>query len=138
MKSLLFTVISLFTIQAYASAYDYRPMVICGNRDLVLDRGQEGRGGLSGQVVLQNEEIISYMVSAGAIQPSEINDKGEFISAGYIYNDYTGFSAGGYMSGMRGVTFTKAGNGYLLKIYVNNYPQYKELANFYFNNCTNY
>lgn len=131
MKIFVCCIVSYLAFNSYA---DYTPVVICGNRDLVLDIGYVSRAGQEAQLVLKNKEIIFYLISAGAINESEINKAGEYISQGII-DSFGNFEAGGYQLNMKGVTFEKRGSGYFLEIYVNNYPKYDSIANFYFKNC---
>jgi hypothetical protein len=130
MKFLLFSALSIFTLESNA----FTPVVICGNRDIVLDKGYVSRAGLEAQIVIKNEDILTYLVSTGAILPSEINEKGEFIFNGIILEE-NNFYAGGYRREMRGINFEKKGDGYNLEFYVNHYPKYDKIANFFFNDC---
>ena len=132
MKGLIFGILTTLTLNL--SAMPYTAVVICGERDLVLDKGQEGRGGQAGQIVLKNQEIINYFLETGAIDNAEINHKGELIVSGVIQNQTT-FTKGGNIIGKKGFLFKKVENGYFLEVYVNNYPQYDTVASFTFNNC---
>lgn len=130
MKALLFTILTLATVQAHAS---YKPAVICGDRALVLDDAGTDRGGRHGQVVLKNEQIINYLISSEAIEVSDVNEKGEFIMRGNILG--SNFFAGGNTLGAKGLNLLKKNDGYLLEIYENHYPKYPVLATFLFQDC---
>ena len=134
MRTKLFILLASLLSIATAQASTFTPVVICGNRDLVLDLGEGvSRAGREAQIVLKNEKIIDYMISTGAILPEEVNEKGEFIVRGSVFNGH--FSVGASSIDERGFSLVKRNGGYLFESYVNHYPKLDKLANFQFNNC---
>ena len=90
MKLLLILVVISASFNAIASADGiFTPVAICGgdSRALVVDKQDSildnGRGETKirtlYQLVLKNKDVVHYFQSQGAIGPSEVNNKGEFI-----------------------------------------------------------
>lgn len=134
--------LSLFSSQAFAQL-NYQPIAVCGDRALVIDRAQEtyvvDRTGRTEtrtyyQLVLKNQEIIRDFIGRGAINPVEVNGKGEFIVS-LVQETFSNTQFYGIRAG--NITTIKLQNGSKIELKTFSSPSYgsNELANFNFTDC---
>jgi hypothetical protein len=136
-----FIFLSLFSTATFAQ--NYRPLAICGDRDLVIDQASQiivtDRAGTtrtqtSYQMVLKNDEIIGDFISKGAFRNAEVKNKGEILlnltAEAYSNTQFYGVSTGN-------VTTVKVLDRSTIEVKTFSSPSYgsRELAEFTFEDC---
>ena len=142
----MMTLTALMTLSLFSNATkaneNYSAIKVCGDRALVVDqkeilirtsRGDRGTLQKYQQLVLTNKEIIRDFISRGAIDPVELNYKGEFIveltKESYSDSEFYGIRAG------KTTTVKLYGNQVALAVYSHVNDGSRLLADFFFTNC---
>ncbi len=137
MKILLFAFAMMFATQSPA----WHKIIECNNGDLVVDQGDNDPMGRPTFQLVFRGQPLNYFLQQGAIDPKDVNEKGEFISWLNTYDsELMGFrtyeTETNSMQIYRKYWVSRRLGDVTLRATVGNHiVGEKERANWYFHNC---